>query len=470
MKSTKIISVIFWLMASLHQSGAEDAQSSSPPTSIPGHLKPLASEATRLPVSVIQDFPSPYEFFRSYVYPSVPVIIKQGARRSPAFQKWTDEYLKSLPESQQLIRVEMRKVEERQLPRMNMPFAEFLDRYQTTDEYLVARVPDFLKKDVLIPPSLHCTNVTANLLETMLWFSSGGTKSHVHTDYVDIINCLFRGQKDFLLVNYTRYREQIIYDHPEGFYSSVDVERVDLNKFPELRNLEFHEAKMQAGDCIYLPFKWIHQVNSFGSNVAVNIWWNHQAYVVPSPESCGRPDPGLDISLADVSFQYHDQPDTGIGFLRDLHPEVDFVRDPSASLRAFMDEEETESLTEQQFLEFMDMMLSGPEGEIWTEEAVHVAHQMFQMLDTDGNGEITSHDMDKFPVKINKFDSFFINLGQKMMILCDIADGQISKQVQEILNKFEEDKVRDVGDTPSHEHGSKYRGTSGHTPMRKGEL
>ncbi|XP_038055200.1 lysine-specific demethylase 8-like [Patiria miniata] len=467
MKSTnKIISVIFWLMASLHQSGAEDAQSSSPPTSLPGHLKPLASEATRLPVSVIQDFPSPYEFFRSYVYPSVPVIIKQGARRSPAFQKWTDEYLKNLPESQQLIRVEMRKVEERQLPRMNMPFAEFLDRYQTTDEYLVARVPDFLKKDVLIPPSLHCTNVTANLLETMLWVSSGGTKSHVHIDYVDIINCLFRGQKDFLLVNYTRYREQIVFDHPEGFYSSVDVERVDLNKFPGMRNLEFHEAKMQAGDCIYLPFKWIHQVNSFGSNVAVNIWWNHQAYVVPSPESCGKPDPGL--SLADVSFPYHDQTNGDIQM--DIHPELDFVRDPSATLTIFMDEKETDSLTEGQFLEYMDTILPRLElDDIWTEEALDAAQQIFLILDGDGDGKITSRDTDKFPVEINKFDSFSIKLGQKMMILGDIFDGQISKQKQEILRKLERDIPEDAN-TPPRDHSSKFRGTRDQTSMSKQEL
>ncbi|XP_038055078.1 bifunctional peptidase and arginyl-hydroxylase JMJD5-like [Patiria miniata] len=467
MKITEIISVvIFCLMVSVHQSGAEEAQSPSPPTSLPGHLKPLASKATRFPVSVIQDFPSPYEFFRSYVYPSVPVIIKQGARRSPAFQKWTDEYLKSLPESQQLIRVEMRKVEERQLPRMNMPFAEFLDRYQTTDEYLVARVPDFLKRDVLIPPSLHCTNVTANLLETMLWFSSGGTKSHVHTDYVDIINCLFRGQKDFLLVNYTRYRQQIVFDHPEGFYSSVDVERVDLNKFPGLRNLEFHEAKMQAGDCIYLPFKWIHQVNSFGSNVAVNIWWNHQAYVVPSPESCGRPEPGL--SLADVSFPYHDQ--TNGDIQTDLHPELDFFRDPSATLTTFMDEEETDSLTEGQFLEFMDTIIPGlDQDDIWTAEALNVAHQIFQILDVDGDGKITSRDTDKFPVEINKFDPFSINLGQKMMILGDIIDGQISKQKQDILRKSEKDIPED-GNTPSRDHSSKFRGTRDQTSMPNQEL
>ncbi|XP_022084488.1 jmjC domain-containing protein 7-like [Acanthaster planci] len=461
--------LIVCLVASLHFSAAEDVQSahshdqSSSKTSFPpGHLKPLASESTRLPVSVIEEFPSPSEFFRDYVYPSVPVLVRQGARRSPAFRKWTDEYLKSLPESQELIRVEMRKVEERQLPRMEMPLAEFLDRYQTHDEYLVAKVPDYLKKDVLLPPSLHCTNVTANLLETMLWFSSGGTKSHLHTDYVDIINCVFRGQKDFLLVNYTKYRDQIVYDHPEGFYSSVDVERVDLNKFPGLRNLEFMEAKLEAGNCLYLPFKWIHQVNSHGSNVAVNIWWNHQAYAVPSPESCGRLDPGL--SLADVRFYYHEEPDAYKR--RDLHPELDFVEDPSANLMAFMDEKETESLTERQFLEFMDMIMPGQDhGNIWTEEALGLVHQIFQILDIDGDGEIASQDAEKFPKDINKFLPFSINLGQKMMVLGDIVDGQITKQKQELLKNF--GKVSHAGSAPSLQANSK---ANEQPPMSKQEL
>ena len=34
-----------------------------------------------------------------------------------------------------------------------------------------------------------------------MWFSSGGTKSVVHTDSIDNINCLFRGEKTLVMVD-----------------------------------------------------------------------------------------------------------------------------------------------------------------------------------------------------------------------------------------------------------------------------
>ena len=38
---------------------------------------------------------------------------------------------------------------------------------------------------------------------------------------------------------------------------------------------EYHFANMTAGDCLYIPFKWIHQVRSYNQNIAVNLWWDH---------------------------------------------------------------------------------------------------------------------------------------------------------------------------------------------------
>lgn len=35
----------------------------------------------------------------------------------------------------------------------------------------------------------------------VMWFSSGGTKSVVHTDSVDNINCLYRGEKTLFMVD-----------------------------------------------------------------------------------------------------------------------------------------------------------------------------------------------------------------------------------------------------------------------------
>ena len=42
-----------------------------------------------------------------------------------------------------------------------------------------------------------------------MWFSSGGTKSVVHTDSVDNFNCLYRGDKTFVMVDPTKYGDKV---------------------------------------------------------------------------------------------------------------------------------------------------------------------------------------------------------------------------------------------------------------------
>ena len=41
----------------------------------------------------------------------------------------------------------------------------------------------------------------------------------------------------------------------DGQYSKVDVEKVDLLKFPKLRDLPWYEIKLHKGDCVFIPFK-----------------------------------------------------------------------------------------------------------------------------------------------------------------------------------------------------------------------
>ena len=43
----------------------------------------------------------------------------------------------------------------------------------------------------------------------VMWFSSGGTKSVLHNDDVDNINCLFSGTKELLFIDYKKYKKQV---------------------------------------------------------------------------------------------------------------------------------------------------------------------------------------------------------------------------------------------------------------------
>ena len=72
---------------------------------------------------------------------------------------------------------------------------------------------------------------------------------------MDNINCLFRGSKQLIFVSYNKYGDFLPLD--QGGYSSIDVDKVDYNKFPELKKIkEYVRADMVAGDCLFIPYKW----------------------------------------------------------------------------------------------------------------------------------------------------------------------------------------------------------------------
>ena len=55
--------------------------------------------------------------------------------------------------------------------------------------------------------------------------------------------------------NFQKHGEFIDIDVPNGGYSNVDPQAVDLKKYPGLANAPWWEAKMEAGDCLFIPVK-----------------------------------------------------------------------------------------------------------------------------------------------------------------------------------------------------------------------
>lgn len=115
-------------------------------SSHPGHLEPLGSRNRKHSLEEINDFLTPVEFFKNYVAPVKPVLIRGGAKLSPALTKWTDEYFLSLPESKEFnITAEQRKKEIRTYPAIDISFKEFVKIYEKDDIYMVNGVPPFLQ-------------------------------------------------------------------------------------------------------------------------------------------------------------------------------------------------------------------------------------------------------------------------------------------------------------------------------------
>ena len=60
-----------------------------------GHLQPLGSQVPPVgDVLTLAEIPSPQEFFDKFVKPGKPVVFKGAATKTPAYELWTDDYLR----------------------------------------------------------------------------------------------------------------------------------------------------------------------------------------------------------------------------------------------------------------------------------------------------------------------------------------------------------------------------------------
>ena len=100
------------------------------------------------------------------------------------------------------------------------PLQEFLSNYQREDVYMVNSLPNEMLGDLQVPIPLSCGGFQQVVADVIMWFSSGGTKSVLHTDSFDNLNCLFAGSKRLYMVD-KKHDEFVNLDRPEGSHSNV---------------------------------------------------------------------------------------------------------------------------------------------------------------------------------------------------------------------------------------------------------
>uniref|UniRef100_H2ZJQ1 JmjC domain-containing protein n=1 Tax=Ciona savignyi TaxID=51511 RepID=H2ZJQ1_CIOSA len=250
-----------------------------------GHLKPLGEQT--LPTVPIDEFtidnaPHPYEFYENYVKPSKAAIFRGVMLNTSGFQLWTDKYIKENYGTME-VRVEGKKEKESRIPVGEKylgrdSIGHFVDHYHlpNTSMYMVSELPEVMFKEVGVLPSVGaCGEMAKRFVEIDIWWNGGGGRSVIHKDAFNQINCLYRGDKDWKLYEY-KY-EKWIHKHwePEnevGGYSEVDVDAVDMYKHPNIAKIPWSNFTIHAGDCLFLPKSYYHQVISKGiQNLAVSI-------------------------------------------------------------------------------------------------------------------------------------------------------------------------------------------------------
>jgi hypothetical protein len=120
-------------------------------TKEPGHLEPFGYAKSTQTCDEIEKFPPPDIFFQDYVFPKRPLVMRNAAKISPAFKSWTDDYFLQVNEpGNHVVSVETEKKENRQQEVREMPFTEFVSRYNSSGIYMVNPVPKFIRCVVIL--------------------------------------------------------------------------------------------------------------------------------------------------------------------------------------------------------------------------------------------------------------------------------------------------------------------------------
>nr|XP_026689371.1 lysine-specific demethylase 8-like isoform X2 [Ciona intestinalis] len=241
----------------------------------PGHMQPIGSHMPPMPIEERDDLPNPTEFYDNYVTPGKPVVFKGVVKKFPNFNNLrNDSYLRDLYGDTTFNTDKLKEeVIDKPFP---MKMYEFLSVYEKEDVYLIDPLSDgpFANTEVFVPKPLLCEKVL-NMI--VIWFSSGNSKSLLHNDAYDNLNCLYDGSKDLLLID-QKYEDSLPLDvlpDQVSNMSSLDVEKVDMYKYGKLSNIPWYGTTIEAGDCFYIPIKWFHQLKGpKGRNLAINYWLN----------------------------------------------------------------------------------------------------------------------------------------------------------------------------------------------------
>lgn len=125
-----------------------------------------------------------------------------------------------------------------------------------------------LAKDLSVPKVF----APEKFFSSIFRMSSTGVQLWTHYDIMDNILIEVRGRKRVVMFA----PDQALNIYLKGDKSLVtDIDNPDLNIFPKFAQVRRYECFLEAGDILFIPALWFHNVTAIDFCVAVNIFWKN---------------------------------------------------------------------------------------------------------------------------------------------------------------------------------------------------
>ncbi len=220
---------------------------------------------------------SKVDFERNFLNPQKPLVIKNLAMNTKAYEKWSLNYFK---ETMGHVMVDVfdnnnakSSASAFTRPDLKMRFDEYLSHI-THDEQNNLRIFlfDLFKKNPELRKEFPCPDLFKGLLDSLGYMFFGGKNTTVRIHYdIDMSNVLhthFGGRKRVVLVS-PEYSD-MLYRLPLNTYSLIDPDKPDYSKYPALRLVKAQEVILNHGETIFMPSGWWHYMTYLDESFSVS--------------------------------------------------------------------------------------------------------------------------------------------------------------------------------------------------------
>ncbi|XP_060919797.1 bifunctional peptidase and (3S)-lysyl hydroxylase JMJD7 isoform X1 [Labrus mixtus] len=265
-------------------------------------------------VPYLDGSPEPLLFFRDWIAPNKPVIIRNAFSHWPALNRWTPEYLREkvgskvisvsvtpngyadavsgdrfvMPEERKMtfsavLDVIQGKVQQRGVLYVQKQCSNLLDELPELTDDLEPHVPWMSTALGKLPDAVN------------FWLGEASAVTSMHKDHYENLYCVISGEKNFILlpptdrpfIPYGMYQPAVYHQTDDGDFKVIDQsdsKKVpwipldpldpDLDRYPQYIRAHPISFSVKAGEMLYLPSLWFHHVQQSHGCIAVNFWYD----------------------------------------------------------------------------------------------------------------------------------------------------------------------------------------------------
>jgi len=230
------------------------------------------------------------EFLDQYYAPGNPVVIEGAMSAWPALHRWTPDYLKETVGAAEIefqgsrnTAYDFELAKDRH--KRKLPFDAFIDLILAegagNDAYLTAYNSSSNRHalDVLNADLGHLENYLTKE-HGMLWIGPGGTFTPLHFDLTNNLLAQVVGTKALTLLPPSETSK--LENNLHVFSAVHDITDPDqLAIYPQAARACQYDVEINAGDILFIPIGWWHQVASADFSVMLtytNFLWNNNGY------------------------------------------------------------------------------------------------------------------------------------------------------------------------------------------------